>query len=281
MPELPEVETVVKDLSPRLLGRRIIALTILLPKVLRQPPSAFSALVGQRIFGLERRGKIIIIHLSRGLSLLIHLKLTGRLVHGKNQPDHTHVIFELDDGSRLFYADLRQFGFLDLVETSKLEEHRAIAHLGPDPFEISLETFMAGLYQRARKIKALLLDQGFISGLGNIYTDEALFRAGVHPERSAKDLSPEEAKRLFKSIREVLKEAISCRGSTVRDYVDGQGRAGGFQTRHCVYQRQGHPCRRCGTAIVRKTVAGRSTHFCPSCQPYPIRSGRLFPQKAS
>ncbi|MBA2848474.1 bifunctional DNA-formamidopyrimidine glycosylase/DNA-(apurinic or apyrimidinic site) lyase [Thermosulfuriphilus ammonigenes] len=268
MPELPEVETVVRDLKPRLTGRRISGLKVLLPKLLRQKPAEFNRIIGHKILGLSRRGKLILIHLSGDLTLIVHLKLTGRLVHGKNQPDHTHVIFEFDNGSRLFYADLRQFGFLDLVPTSRLKTHQALASLGPEPFDISEEEFLSILSRSRRKIKALLLDQNLIAGLGNIYTDEALFRAGIHPERPANTLTAEEARRLLEAIRQVLKEAISARGSSVRNYVDGQGRAGSFQSRHQVYHQQGKPCPRCGTPIVRKIVAGRGTHFCPYCQPF-------------
>jgi len=268
MPELPEVETIRRTLAPRLLGQRIKDVDVRLPKLVSPGPRAFRALLkGRLIKDLRRRGKLLIVLLDAGLSLLIHLRMTGQLVYvasGRPEPCYTHIVFELDR-DRLAYADLRQFGWLEVVKRENLATHPVLRKIGPDPFEMDEDTFLA-LLQRSRTLKALLLDQALVSGLGNIYVDESLFRAGLHPRRLAHTLSVDEGRRLFKVIREVLEEAIALRGSSVRNYVDGEGVAGAFQTRHRVYQRRGKPCVVCGTPIAYAKVVGRGTYFCPHCQ---------------
>ncbi len=268
MPELPEVETIRRTLARHLPGRRIDGLEVRLPKLLRPEPRTFREKVLHRIFGEPRRqGKILILPLD-GLALLVHFRLTGQLVFLDTcspEPPHTHLLFFLDE-ARLAYADLRQFGWLEVIEEKELVSHPVLSSLGPEPFSLSAEEFHQRLCRHRRGLKALLLDQRFLAGLGNIYVDESLFRAALHPERPANTLSPEEASNLLHVIREVLCRAIETGGSSVRNYVDGEGREGSFQLEHLVYGRRGEPCPRCGSHIVYKRVASRGTYFCPRCQ---------------
>lgn len=268
MPELPEVETIRRTLASKISGQRIRDVAVRLPKLVSPEPGAFAALLkGRLIRELRRRGKLLILHLDLDLALLVHFRMTGQLVYlpaDKEEPRYTHLVFTLDRG-RLAYADLRQFGWLEIVKEQELANHPVLCRIGPDPFEMDEEAFLT-LLCRPRALKALLLDQALISGLGNIYVDESLFRAGLHPKRSAFTLSSAEGRRLFRVIRKVLEEAIVLRGSSVRNYVDGEGVAGTFQTRHRVYQRRGEPCLVCGTPISYTKVASRGTYFCPRCQ---------------
>jgi len=274
MPELPEVETVVRSLEKNLAGLIITSVNILMPKIIRYPkPENFvEQLVGRQIQKkLGRRGKYILIHLSGGLTLVIHLRMTGRLVYcEKDYPveKHTHVIFHLDNGKQLRFSDIRQFGRMQLVPSAGIEALAGIKDLGPEPLDenFTREYLKKELRRRRTRIKPLLLDQEFIAGLGNIYADEALFRAKVHPERLAADLNAREVAALHKGIVEVISGGIEHRGTTFRDYVDGEGRSGSFQYHLKVYNREGLPCSRCGSPITRIKVAGRSSYFCPSCQ---------------
>ncbi|MBC7104555.1 MAG: bifunctional DNA-formamidopyrimidine glycosylase/DNA-(apurinic or apyrimidinic site) lyase [Firmicutes bacterium] len=274
MPELPEVETIRRTLAPLLVGRTITACRVSLPKVLdhRDPDSFVGAVVGRKIEDLTRRGKYLLFHLSGGRVLVVHLRMTGRLIYhppevGPEEPvKHTHVIFGLEDGATLHYVDPRRFGRLRLAPApARLDS------LGPEPLDggFSPEVFRRHLSGRRRRIKALLLDQAFLAGLGNIYADEALYRARIHPERPADRLTAREARALYRAIREVLDEAIRYRGTSIVDYVDGRGRPGEFQLRLNVYGRGGEPCPACGTPIARTRVASRGTYFCPRCQPRP------------
>ena len=267
MPELPEVETIRRTLSPLVLGRRIEALEVGLPKLLLPDPQTFRRLVLKReISSLERKGKYLILKLSPSNAIIVHFKLTGQLVYlpdGASPPRYTHLRLVLDKGV-LAYADLRQFGRLEAVKD--LEDHPQLNALGPEPFFLDEEGFWALLKEKRRPIKALLLDQKVIAGLGNIYVDESLFRAGIHPRRPAYELSFPEAACLLETIKAVLEEAIATGGSSVRNYVDGEGRSGRFQERHQVYGRRGKPCPRCGTPIAYTTLSNRGTHFCPNCQ---------------
>ncbi|NPA48643.1 MAG: DNA-formamidopyrimidine glycosylase [Thermodesulfobacteria bacterium] len=269
MPELPEVETIKRTLSKHLPSRQIKGCEIRLPKLVLPAPEEFSrTVVGQKVLELERRGKFLLLHLSGNLSLLCHFRLTGQLIYlpdGQEEPPHTHLRFILDQGN-LLYADLRQFGKLELLKREEISRHPSLLKLGPEPWELTPETFCQLLQRSHRQLKALLLDQSVIAGLGNIYVDESLFRAGLHPTRKASSLSPEEAVKLHHIICEVLKEAIATGGSSVRNYVDGEGKSGTFQERHLVYGRRGQPCPRCKTPIAYTTVASRGTHFCPVCQ---------------
>ncbi|MBC9783677.1 DNA-formamidopyrimidine glycosylase [Heliobacterium chlorum] len=271
MPELPEVETVRRSLASRVLNRTIVKVDVRLPKMVTSPagrPFA-DALTGRPIVELGRRGKYLLIHLDQEETLVIHLRMTGRLVHCQSntpEPAHTHVVFALDDQSLLRYTDVRQFGTLAIMDRSNALSSPGRAALGPEPLEISYEHFCQALGARKTKLKPLLLDQRFLAGLGNIYADEALARSGLHPDRNANSLDDEEGRRLYESIQAVLQEGIDAKGTSFRDYVDGEGKKGEFQEKLWAYGREGEPCRRCGTAVVREKRGGRSTHFCPFCQ---------------
>ncbi len=268
MPELPEVETIRRTLARCLPGKKIEDVEVRLPKLVRPDVATFVENARGRVFGEpQRKGKVLILPLGES-SLLVHFRLTGQLVFlspESSEPAYTHLVFALN-GARLAYADLRQFGWLEIVRNEDLAEHPSLVSLGPEPFDLEAEEFYVMLTSRRRRLKALLLDQQFLAGLGNIYVDESLFRARLHPEREAATLSFEEARRLLRVVQDVLREAIATGGSSVRNYVDGEGREGRFQERHLVYQHRERPCPRCKTPIVYKQVAGRGTYFCPRCQ---------------
>lgn len=263
MPELPEVETIVRSLEPRLRGRRIVSAEFRNARlVLRGNPDETSAgLAGRKVRALRRHGKFIEMELDGGHSFVIHLGMTGKLLLNAVVGKHTHAILTLDRGV-LLYNDSRQFGKLEL--SNGLPPR--VARLGPEPLEVTLEDFSTRLRARKTKMKALLLNQQFLRGIGNIYADEALFRAGIHPLASAARLRPERVKKLHAAIRDVLREAIAAGGSSISDYVDVDGRQGSFQVRHNVYQKTGERCPRCGSRIRRILVTQRGSHFCPSCQ---------------
>jgi len=262
MPELPEVETVARSLAP-LVGRRIVAAEFRSVRILRggDPERMAARMAGRRIAGVKRYGKFLLMPLEGGGYLLIHLGMTGRLLLGGPTGKHTHAILTLDQGVLLF-DDSRQFGCFQFSEDFPAR----VARLGPEPLEISLADFSAALKRHKTRIKALLLNQRFLRGVGNIYADEALFRAGIHPLAVASRLRGERPRRLYEALRAVLGEAIDAGGSSISDYVDAQGRAGFFQLSHRVYQRTGEPCVGCGAPIRRLLVMQRSSHFCPRCQ---------------
>jgi formamidopyrimidine-DNA glycosylase len=262
MPELPEVETVARSLAP-LVGRRILAVEFGAVRILRggDPDRLAARLAGRRIAAIKRYGKFLVMPLEGGGYLLIHLGMTGRLLLGGSAGKHTHAALTLDKGVLLF-DDSRQFGSFQFSE----EFPARVARLGPEPLEIAFDDFQAALKRHKTRVKALLLNQRFLRGVGNIYADEALFRAGIHPLAIAGRLRGERPRKLFDAIRAVLGEAIDAGGSSISDYVDAQGRAGFFQFSHRVYQRTGEPCVNCGTAVRRLLVAQRSSHFCPRCQ---------------
>jgi formamidopyrimidine-DNA glycosylase len=263
VPELPEVETVRRSIAPHLAGRRIVSAEFRCVRLLRggDPDDMSARLAGRRITAVRRRGKFLLIECEGGLILLVHLGMTGRLLVGHEPGPYTHAILTLDRGV-LIYDDPRQFGCLELHDAIPAR----VARLGPEPLEISPEAFVAALRKRRTRLKALLLDQTFLRGIGNIYADESLFRARIHPFAIAARLSRERALRLHAAIVEVLTEAIAAGGSSISDYVDADGRRGFFQTSHRVYQRTGEPCVVCGTPIRRTLVAQRGTHYCPRCQ---------------
>lgn len=257
MPELPEVETVVRSIEPHLTGRRIISARFTSRHVTPGNRSALAKhLEGRTVSSIRRRGKFILITLDQGL-LSIHLGMTGRLLARGAPGEHTHGVFTLDDGVVL-YDDPRQFGKIEWCP-------KRVERLGPEPLEIGLEDFQKRLKRKAR-IKPLLLNQAFLAGLGNIYVDESLFAAGIHPLASASRISGPRAAKLHQAIREILTAAIASGGSSISDYVDAQGQKGWFQVRHCVYGREGEPCVRCGTPIRKIVVGQRGTHYCPKCQ---------------
>ncbi len=276
MPELPEVETIRTDLLPLVKGRAIRGARLLPDprgsRVLRRVPSRRrfrDRIRGRKILDIRRRGKYLLFRLDRDETLVIHLGMSGRLsvtAEKDRLPPHSRILFEISGGKKLVFADPRKFGEAFLLPGGQAEPPR----LGPEPLgrNFTDEKLAAILKNRRAPIKAVLLDQKAVAGLGNIYTDEALFRARVHPLRIAAGLSGEEISRLRRRIREVLKEAIGARGTTAADggYVDGKGREGVFQKKLRVYQRRGLPCPGCGSPVGAIRLAGRSAHFCPSCQ---------------
>ena len=261
MPELPEVETVVRSLRPALVGRRILNAEFGQLRVLRGLPQETAAeLAGQRVQAIERYGKFIAIRLERGY-LVVHLGMTGKLLVGAEPTKWTHAVFTLDRGT-LIFDDPRQFGRIEYGADLPAR----VAALGPEPLEVSLGEFARRLKERRSSVKAVLLNQAVVRGVGNIYADEALFRAGIHPTRVAAGLRKDRVARLYHAMREVLAEAIERRGSSVSNYVDADGRKGSFQLSHRVYQRTDEACLNCGGKIRRIVLAQRGTHFCPKCQ---------------
>ncbi len=275
MPELPEVESVVQGLRARLEGRRILRVNLHQPLIVRGDVARLRrALPRSRIRGLERRGKFIIVHLEKpnpGLGrhcLIVHLGMTGQLFCCR--PDlpyekHTHITFQLDSGEHLRLRDPRRFGRVEVIPAARLEAY--FAHLGAEPFEISLAEFAARLAHRKAPIKSLLLNQNLVRGLGNIYSDEALFAARIHPALPAGRLDARALGRLHRAMQRVLRAAIAAEGTSFSDYVTADGRLGRFQYRLRVYGRAGKPCPRCRQPIRRLLLAGRSSHYCPHCQP--------------
>lgn len=276
MPELPEVETVVRGLRGALEGRRIVGVRFGKTDFIDDPAALSEQLPGCRILRVERYGKFISFTIepresaARQFRLFIHLGMTGQLTSRRpHEPiaAHTHAFFDFDDGLELRYTDIRRFGRMLLVSATQIETFRE--QLGRDPLEISEQEFLDQFGGRRARIKALLLDQGFLRGMGNIYTDESLWRARIHPARLGANLSLQQLKTLYRAMRQVLTAAIRLRGSSVSDYLDADGLPGEYQSRHRVYGREGKPCPRCRTPIRRIVVAGRGSHFCPRCQPSP------------
>ena len=254
MPELPEVETVVRTLAPRVMGRGIIEARFLAPRAAQgEPDEVAERLTGRIIRGVRRLGKHILIDLDVGL-IDIHLRMTGKLLFGEPGP-YARAILQLDNGT-LVFDDVRQFGHLVWRNSDP--------PAGRDALEVTAEEFIALARARRGRIKPLLLNQAFLAGLGNIYVDEALFRARVHP--LARRLSRGRLERLYQAIEDVLGEAIDAGGSSISNYVDTEGRRGSFQQQHRVYGRAGEPCTACGAAIRRIVVGQRGTHYCPRCQ---------------
>jgi formamidopyrimidine-DNA glycosylase len=271
MPELPEVETVVRDLRPRLVGRRIAAvLASRKPLRRRWKPAWNRQLAGRRVRSVTRRGKWIVIDLD-GPHLLVHLGMTGQFtVAPAEQPrqDHTHLVFPLDDGAfELRFRDIRRFGSATLFgDRARLDQFFTASGLGPEPFDMDPVYWRQSLAKARRNLKAILLDQRVEAGVGNIYADESCFEAHLHPKLLGIELSPRQAGRLREAVVAVLGRAIERRGSSIRDYVGGNGLTGEYQDEFRVYGRTGESCRRCRSPIERIVLAQRSTHFCPRCQ---------------
>jgi formamidopyrimidine-DNA glycosylase len=273
MPELPEVETVVRDLRPLVSGRTIRGVRQSEQKLRSAWDGSWnSAAAGTTIVAVRRRGKWIIIDLGTP-RLIIHLGMTGQLTAvpaATPEPDHLHLVFELDDGTELRFRDIRRFGSASLhADEAEVDAFFEANQLGPEPFGLDAEYFRRGVRGTTRNLKAILLDQSFIAGVGNIYADEACFRARLHPGRTGNSLKPAEADRLREAVEAVLTRAIASRGSSIRDYVGGSGLRGGFQNEFTVYGREGEPCPSCSTTIQNLRLAGRSSHFCSRCQPLP------------
>lgn len=282
MPELPEVETVVRGLRAILPGRRITSVRLGKTDFIDDPAALEGDLPGRRIVSVRRYGKFLLFDLEAPTTnaanrrpddsappthLLVHLGMTGRLVMSAPEAPvapHTHVFFTLDDGRELRYTDVRRFGRMAVLSNGTHES--ALGELGLDPLEATERQFIEKLQGRRARIKAALLDQHALRGIGNIYADESLWRARIHPMRIAANLSAKELRNLYRAVQGVLKAAIRLRGSSVSDYVDAEGQRGLFQQRHRAYRRQGKECQRCGAIIRRILVSGRSSHFCPRCQ---------------
>jgi formamidopyrimidine-DNA glycosylase len=281
MPELPEVETIRQKLEPRLVGRRLDRVEIHDPRLVRpfDPVAVAAELEGERVSALERRGKYLIVRFESGRALLIHLRMTGSLRHASNgtlaDDPHRRAVVKLDDGSDVAYRDVRRFGTWQLLEVGELEPYLE-ERLGVEPLgrAFTARRLAQRLEGRRAPIKAALLDQRTVAGLGNIYVDEALWRAQVHPLRPAGTLEPDELTRLTRSIKDALKAGVKRQGASLRDYSTPDGERGRMQDRFRVYGREGDPCPRCGTPIEKIRTAGRGTWYCPSCQ-------RLEPQAAA
>jgi formamidopyrimidine-DNA glycosylase len=293
MPELPEVETTRRGLEPRVKGRVIERAELRLPKLLQGCPAAGldRALAGRRILAVGRRAKHLLIRLSGGLTLGVHLGMSGQLTFWDHRrrdaggflrhyrtglqktptqhaPDkHTHLLLHLKGGDRVQYRDPRQFGRLRLYHGDPLRQP-PLAGLGPEPLDPALTARAFGERLAARRgmLKALLLNQAFVAGIGNIYADEALFCARLHPRRRAETLGPAERARLFACVRKVLRQGIAQGGTSFSDFIGADGARGGNQERLLAYGRGGEPCLRCGAALARTLVGQRSTVFCPHCQ---------------
>ena len=265
MPELPEVETIKRDLEKVIVGKKITEVCVHHPAVIRQPsPDKFKkGIEGALIKNILRKAKVLILELSNGKSLTAHLKMTGQLVY-PGSGVKSRVSFHLSDGKNLDFNDQRLFGELRLLDDWR--SLKFIQDLGPEPFDMSETQFKEMLAKKKTKIKPLLMDQSFISGIGNLYAAEGLFRGRIHPARPANSLSDKEKELLFKEIKATLREAIEAGGSSVDDYVRLSGERGGYAKYHKVYGRQGKPCPVCANPIKRIALGGRGTFFCLKCQ---------------
>jgi formamidopyrimidine-DNA glycosylase len=288
MPELPEVETVVRGLRRSILGRRILSVRLGKTDFIDDPAALEQHLPGRRIETIERFGKFMLLRLSGAMgdthtpengdaapaSLLVHLGMTGLLAPSSAaQPcgKHTHVCLTLDDGKELRYTDARRFGRMAYLTAEPLAKE--LAAFGADPLEVNAREFASRVRSRQARIKALLLDQSVLRGVGNIYADESLWRAKIHPARLGKRLSEKEAETLRRALQDILKKAIVMRGSSISDFLDADGEPGDYQRHHRAYGREGEACVRCRTLIRRAIVAGRSSYYCPQCQRAP-RGGK-------
>ncbi len=288
MPELPEVETIRRDLSKLILGKKIARVVLNKPKIVKSPTTQFiKVLAGNKIKKLGRRGKLLIAELDKGGWLLIHLKMTGQLIYqrgrvlvagGHPEPPlperwpwlpnkHTHVIFEFSNGGKLFFNDLRQFGYMKLADKRELDEVLDKYGIEPLTKDFALKAFQAIIRNRTTPIKAVLLNQEQISGLGNIYADEVCFLAGILPSRRAHRLTLAEVAKLYKACQSIIKKAVEKRGTTFRDYRDAAGGKGNYIKYLKVYGRGGEKCLKCKVSVLKKSrVAGRGTVYCVKCQ---------------
>lgn len=276
VPELPEVETVRRTLTGLVKGKTIESADIRWPNIIKKPaePEEFARqIAGETIRSIGRRGKFLLFHLDHYV-MVSHLRMEGKYgLHQADEPDdkHVHVVFNMTDGTQLRYRDVRKFGTMHLFAPGEELTALPLSQLGPEPDD---EAFTAAylkerLAKTNRAVKTALLDQKAVVGLGNIYVDEALFRAGIHPETKANSLSDGQIKKLHTEIKDTLQEAIDAGGSTVRSYINSQGEIGMFQLKHYVYGKKDEPCKTCGTMISKIVVGGRGTHFCARCQKKP------------
>lgn len=265
MPELPEVETIKRELERAILGKKIIEIKINTPRVVKQPKvkDFLKGLENTTISNILRKGKLLILELSSGKSLAIHLRMTGQLIY-PGDPQQARASFRLSNNKWLNFNDRRLLGELRLIDNWQCLPF--IQALGPEPFDLSIDNFKQIIDNKKTKIKPLLMDQSCIAGIGNLYAAEVLFRARIHPTRVSSSLSDKEIKLLFKEINAVLDEAIRYKGSSVDQYVQLSGESGDYVKYHKVYDREGKPCFVCKALIKRITQAGRGTYFCPRCQ---------------
>jgi formamidopyrimidine-DNA glycosylase len=269
VPELPEVETVVRDLRPLLIGRSFARIDVG-KKALRRKWSRKwePQIVGRRVVAVGRRGKWILLDLEQRY-LCVHLGMTGQftVVSGGPRETHTHFVFTLDDANELRFRDVRRFGsVIYYADRVALDQFFKQAELGPEPFDLDMSYWRDALKKSNRNLKAILLDQTIVAGVGNIYADESLFEARLHPTTLGSKVTAKQAESLRDAVIRVLTRAIEQRGSSIRDYIGGSGLKGQFQDEFCVYGRKGERCVRCAGTIEKMTLAGRSTHFCPKCQ---------------
>jgi formamidopyrimidine-DNA glycosylase len=280
MPELPEVETVARGLQREIAGRRILTVTLGKIDFIDNPAEIELHLPTRTIERVERYGKFMLLRLTHPTTtepsaLLVHLGMTGSLMPraaAEPHTKHTHVIFLLDDGRELRYVDPRRFGRMAFLAGPRLQQE--LLRFGVDPLESTLEAFVTLIHSRRTHSKALLLDQSVIRGVGNIYADESLWRAKIHPAQRGASLKPAQIKLLYAKLQEILRKAIALRGSSISDFLDSDGIPGDYQHHHRVYDREGKPCLRCKTPIRRIIVAGRSSYFCPKCQKAPRNQKR-------
>src|SRR6267378_7130282 len=284
MPELPEVETLARGLQRELAGRRMLSVELGKTDFMDNPAEIERELPGTQIQRVERYGKFMLLRLQRPAAaegvvqesaLLVHLGMTGTMMpRPANEPraKHTHLVALLDDGRELRYIDPRRFGRIALLAGEKLREE--LLRFGADPLQISLEEFGKRIRGRRARIKGMLLNQGVLRGVGNIYADESLWKARIHPARIGARLSVEEIKALHMALQQILEKAIVLRGSSISDFLDAEGEPGEYQLHHKAYGREGKACYRCKTLIRRIVVAGRSSFFCPNCQKTPRSTKR-------
>jgi formamidopyrimidine-DNA glycosylase len=271
MPELPEVETIARTLEPAVRGRVIAGIELLYRPLLRRGGRKdLEGMKGRRVLGVDRRGKMLLIACEGGRTLVFHLKMTGQFslaAPGEARDKHTRLVVRFEDGANeLLFRDVRKFGFLLCLEGDPMAACGELACLGPEPLKVGIEEFAALIVRRKGRIKSLLLNQTVIAGIGNIYADEMLFDARIHPETPASSLGKKAVGRLYDSMKMILTLAIAEKGSTLQDYRDAEGKAGNFQFFHKVYDRKGKPCVICGTPVRMTRIGGRSSHFCPKCQ---------------
>lgn len=271
MPELPEVETIARTLEPVVRGRVVAGIELLYRPLLRRGGwKGIEGLKGRRVLGVRRRGKMLLIEFDGARTLVFHLKMTGQFLFASAadpRDKHTRLVVRFEDGANeLIFRDVRKFGFLLCLEGDPMAACTELACLGPEPLNVGLAEFAALVGRRKGRIKSLLLDQTAIAGIGNIYADEMLFDARIHPETPASSLGKRAVERLYDSMKKILTLAIAEKGSTLRDYRDAEGKAGNFQFFHKVYDRKGEPCVACGTPVRMTRIGGRSSHFCPKCQ---------------
>lgn len=288
MPELPEVQTIVSDLNKKIIGRKIIGVWFDAPKLIKKPkPTEFEKKIkGLKIIEIKRRGKNILIYLTGDKLLLVHQKLTGHLLYGKWQiangkavsllkgllqekvNDYIHLIFYLDNGWQLALSDLRKFAKVLFGSKEEVEKLPDLTELGSEPLDknFTVDKFMSLMNLKKGKIKQVLMNQEIIAGIGNIYSDEILWTAKINPFKSANQLKIKELKAIYSVMKIILKKAVKLRGTSISDYRDTAGKAGGYAEIKKVYQREGEPCQRCKMPIKRVKIGGRSAHYCSKCQ---------------